>query len=229
MNNNLGLKHYLTIMDIYDHIDKVCRQNKKELPPKSSKIYIDLDNYLTHYSQFINIDVLKNLKRNLWYLWKRDLDIKEISKKRGFVACFRMSIEKSIPLSIEDLRTLFAGLETPSQILLEIADSASRAYMKQGMVFQYGSVKTVRVFANYVSHSDFKELCRKALYRAKKDRITPIDWWNYICKWVDDFAGKVLSDSENLESESLSVAPKHSASSLIANNPFAAIDEATEK
>jgi len=124
--------------------------------------------------------------------------------------------------------TTFIGLDEDTQDFFEITDAACRAYTREGMIFQYGSVRTMKIFSQNLSKSDFKELCRKALHRASKDDLVAIDWWNYVCKWVDDFSGKILSNATNTEEEVSTLNPNISNPENLVRNPFQAIDKATE-
>lgn len=216
------------IEDIYSHLNKVCTQNKTKIPPKTNELYLELEKIIIHFDKFLNPEVVIDIKRNLWYLWRKDSNLVNNSKKRGFLACFVLAVEKSIPLSLEGVTTLFLGLDDATQDYFEIAEHASISYFREGMVFQYGSAKTMQIFSQQVSKSDFKELCRKALDRAKRQEIKPIDRWNYICKWVDDFAGKILSESGRPELEISSPPNNNFGSRQKKLHPFDALDRASE-
>lgn len=223
-----SMNHIRLIEEIYLYLNKVCEQNKKELPPNSNSIYLELESALKQFEKLFTSEVVLDIKRNLWHLWRKELLKANKAKKRGFTACFVMAVEKSIPLTLEDVMTAFVGLDETTQDFFEIAEAASRSYLKVGMIFQYGSVRTMKIFSQNISKSDFKSLCGQALHRANKDNLQAIDWWNYICKWVNDFTDNVILKSDYSESEVDQQYPVTIRRKSTKRHPFEAIDFATD-
>lgn len=199
MNKNL-LENYALIEEIYEHLNTICIFNKKQLPPQSVEIFTNIDLLLESVEGLIDSEVIERLKRKLWLEWLKEngRQWSFVAKKRGFEGCFKIALEKSISLTLEDILSHFEGLDNDLVDLLEITEGASVSYFAHPMIFQYGSARTLKIYSQKLSKSEYKTAVRMALSWCKKpdnrDRIEPIDRWNLIANLVileygDRFSG----------------------------------------
>ena len=189
--SNLYFKNNNYILDyVLDHVNFICKKTGREKiildENTRNNIFIIID----HHKQFIDIKVLEHMKGKLWLEWHKDLE----GKNRGFLPCFVIALQKSIPLTYDQILHHFIDLKGHYKDFVIITEEACQAYLQKPMVFQYGSIKFIKNIANSISKSNYKKIVRTTFSNIKnnkkKQNKDPLEWWNIIADQITKVIGK---------------------------------------
>ena len=167
------------IDDIYNHLQKICQQNKTTLPPRDNETLEKITHLVESNLHEIDLEVLKRTKKNIYKEWKKDQK-GLLYVHKGFQTSFKFALEQSIPRSLEQIYQECPGLNGDQMERLGKVNKQHYRWFKEEMVFQKGTAEFIHTYGRFIPSEEFLFRTNSALNKSKQINILPIERWSFV-------------------------------------------------
>jgi hypothetical protein len=174
------------IDDIYNHLQKICQQNKTTLPPRDNETLERITHLVESNLHEIDLEVLKRTKKNIYKEWKKDQK-GLLYVHKGFHTSFKFALEQSIPRSLEQIYQECPGLNGDQMERLGKVNKQHYRWFKEEMVFQKGTAEFIHTYGRFIPSHDFLFRTNSALHKSRQINILPIERWSFVSGSLWDF------------------------------------------
>ena len=215
------------IDNIYQHIDKICKQNKTNLPPRDLETVQRIHKTLINNIEDLTQETLEKTKLAIYKEWKKDQK-GFLYIHKGFHTAFKFALEQTIPRTIDEIWQETPGLSQNHFDLLEKTNWQHSKIFKQDMLFQRGTAEYMHNYARYIPEEEYLFRSNSALQMCRKDGIPELERWNIITGAIWQYINSEKIDVSKRKYENL---VKFSFNSKIKPNLgiMESIDYSTEK
>ena len=214
------------INEIYNHLQKICLQNKTKLPPRDAETLRRIALLVESSIHEINHGVLNRTRKNIYKEWKKD-QRGFLYVHKGFHTSFRYALEQSIPRTLEQINEECPGLHMDLMERLEKVNTQHRILFKEEMIFQKGTAEFVHTYGRLIPTDEFLFRTNSGLRKSRTLQIPDIERWSYISGSLWEYLTFNKIEINRIKISPLSMYPLRKASEFRLS-PFEAIDNATD-
>jgi len=196
------------IDNIYEHLDKICKQSKTPLPPRDTETIEKLHKILINNIDDLTNETLNKTRTNIYKEWKKDQK-GFLYINKGFHTAFKFALEQSIPRTLEQI-----GLETPTLHYdhLELLRKTNKHHLKvfhETMIFQKGTAEYIHNYARYIPEEEYLFRSKSSIQKSKILNIPELERWNFLTASIWEYINTNKIDVNKRKYEYL---PKYSIS-----------------
>jgi hypothetical protein len=213
------------IDEVYDHLQKICLQNKTTMPPRDAETLQKITLLVDASLHEIDLEVLKRTKKYIYKEWKKDQK-GFLYVHKGFHTSFRFALEQSIPRTLEQIHEECPGLNVYSMEKLGKVNKQHRRWFKEGMIFQKGTAEFVHTYGRFIPTEQFLMRTNSGLHKARKLEVPAIERWSYISGSLWQYLTSEKIEVNKTKIKPLTIYPLKKMPDYKLN-PFEALDELT--
>lgn len=194
------------IDEIYTHLDKVCKQNKKTLAPRDNETIEKITRVLINSLEDLNEEVLNRTRSNIYKEWNKDQK-GFLYIHKGFHIAFKFALEQSIPRTLEQVWQETPELNKYHFELLNKTNKQHYRVYKEDMLFQKGTAEYLHNYARYIPEEEYLFRSNSALQRSHKIGIPELERWNFITASLWEYINSNKIDVSKKKYEKLNHRP----------------------
>ena len=225
MVNTMIITTEIFIDEVYNHLQKICLQNKTTMPPRDADTLQKITLVVNASLHEIDLEVLNRTKKYIYKEWKKDQK-GFLYVHKGFHTSFRYALEQSIPRSLEQIHEECPGLNVYLMERLGKVNTQHKKIYKEEMVFQKGTAEFVHTYARFIPTEEFLFRTNSGLYKSRTLQIPKIERWSYISGSLWEYLTFNKIETNKIKLKPLNIYPliKTTERKL---SPFEALDEYT--
>ena len=225
MVNTMIITTEIFINEVYNHLQKICLQNKTTMPPRDADTLQKINLVVDESLHEIDLEVLNRTRKYIYKEWKKDQK-GFLYVHKGFHTSFRYALEQSIPRSLEQIHEECPGLNVYLMERLGKVNTQHKKIYKEDMVFQKGTAEFVHTYARFIPTEEFLFRTNSGLYKSRTLQIPKIERWSYISGSLWEYLTFNKIETNKIKLKPLNIYPliKKTERKL---SPFEALDEYT--